>query len=58
MTPELAFTVIESAATQQAGHVLDTPCVEGMTLGQIVGCQVFLKLENMQFTASFKERGR
>jgi threonine dehydratase len=37
--------------------VLDTPCVESRTLGQIVGCQVFLKFENLQFTASFKERG-
>jgi len=37
--------------------VLDTPCVESKTLGQIVGAQVFLKFENLQFTASFKERG-
>jgi threonine dehydratase len=37
--------------------VLDTPCVESRTLGQILGCQVFLKFENLQFTASFKERG-
>jgi hypothetical protein len=27
------------------------------TLSQIVGAQVFLKFENLQFTASFKERG-
>jgi len=39
------------------GHVLATPCVESKTLGQIVGAQVFLKFENLQFTASFKERG-
>ena len=37
--------------------MLDTPCVESKTLGQIVGAQVFLKFENLQFTASFKERG-
>jgi len=37
--------------------VLDTPCVESRTLSQIAGCQVFLKFENLQFTASFKERG-
>ena len=37
--------------------MLDTPCVESKTLGQIAGCQVFLKFENLQFTASFKERG-
>ncbi len=39
------------------GQVLDTPCVESQTLSQIVGAQVFLKFENLQFTASFKERG-
>jgi len=37
--------------------VLDTPCVESRTLGQMLGAQVFLKFENLQFTASFKERG-
>jgi threonine dehydratase len=37
--------------------VLDTPCVESKTLSQIVGARVFLKFENLQFTASFKERG-
>ena len=37
--------------------MLDTPCVESRTLSQIVGAQVFLKCENLQFTASFKERG-
>jgi threonine dehydratase len=39
------------------GQVLHTPCVESRTLSQIVGAQVFLKFENLQFTASFKERG-
>jgi threonine dehydratase len=37
--------------------VLNTPCVESRTISQIVGAQVFLKFENLQFTASFKERG-
>ena len=48
---------IRAAAKRLAGQVLDTPCVESRTLGQILGCQVFLKFENLQFTASFKERG-
>jgi threonine dehydratase len=37
--------------------VLETPCVESRTLGQVIGARVFLKFENLQFTASFKERG-
>ena len=53
----VAFADIEAAATRLTGQVLDTPCVESKTLGQIVGAQVFLKFENLQFTASFKERG-
>ena len=48
---------IEAAAQRLAGQVLETPCVESRTLGEIAGCQVFLKFENLQFTASFKERG-
>jgi threonine dehydratase len=48
---------IEAAARCLSGQVLDTPCVESRTLSQITGCQVFLKFENLQYTASFKERG-
>jgi len=51
------FADIEAAAQRLDGQVLDTPCVESRTLGQILGCRVFLKFENLQFTASFKERG-
>ncbi len=53
----VGFADIEEAALRLQGQVLDTPCVESKTLGQIVGAQVFLKFENLQFTASFKERG-
>ena len=48
---------IRQAAARLHGQVLNTPCVESKTLSQIAGCQVFLKFENLQFTASFKERG-
>ena len=53
----VSFSDIEQAAARLEGQVLDTPCVESKTLGQIVGARVFLKFENLQFTASFKERG-
>ncbi|MDM0046693.1 threonine ammonia-lyase [Variovorax dokdonensis] len=48
---------IHQAAARIQGHVLATPFVESRTLSEIVGAQVFLKFENLQFTASFKERG-
>ena len=53
----LAAQDIHAAAARLHGHVLDTPCVPSRTLSAIVGCEVFLKFENLQFTASFKERG-
>lgn len=48
---------IQAAAVRVAGQVMETPFVESRTLSAIVGAQVFLKFENLQFTASFKERG-
>jgi threonine dehydratase len=48
---------IRAAAQRVQGQVLRTPCVESQTLSQLTGARVFLKFENLQFTASFKERG-
>ena len=48
---------IRQAATRVRGEVLETPCLASRTLSQICGCEIFLKFENLQFTASFKERG-
>lgn len=53
----LTLDHIRAAAVRLQGQVLQTPCVESRTLSQITGCQVFLKFENLQYTASFKERG-
>ncbi len=40
-----------------APHISLTPCLEAKTLSSMLGCRLFLKFENLQFTASFKERG-
>jgi threonine dehydratase len=48
---------IRSAAAVIAGAVENTPCRHSLVLSQMAGCDVFLKFENLQFTASFKERG-
>ena len=53
----LSLQDVQSAAQRLQGQVLDTPCVESRTLSQIAGCQIHLKFENLQYTASFKERG-
>ena len=53
----LSIEDVERAAFRLQGHLLDTPCIESRTLSNITGAQVFLKFENLQYTASFKERG-
>ncbi|HEY3888164.1 MAG TPA: threonine ammonia-lyase [Caulobacteraceae bacterium] len=53
----LAFAQIEAAAERLKGHIERTPCRHSKTLSQITGAEVWVKFENLQFTASFKERG-
>jgi len=48
---------IRNAADAIAGQVVRTPMRQSRTLSAIAGCEVWLKFENLQFTASFKERG-
>jgi threonine dehydratase len=48
---------IRSAAATIRGSVIATACNESRTLGDILGCKVWLKFENLQFTSTFKERG-
>jgi threonine dehydratase len=48
---------VRNAAAAISGAVLDTACLLSRTLSEISGAQVYLKFENHQFTASFKERG-
>ena len=53
----LTVTDIRAAADRLRGEIVDTPCMPSRTLSALIGCEVFLKFENLQFTASFKERG-
>jgi threonine dehydratase len=48
---------IRAAAGRIAGAIENTPCLHSRTLSRLTGAEVFLKFENLQFTASFKERG-
>ena len=48
---------IRAAAGQIAGEVVRTPLVPARRLGEILGCELYLKLENLQYTGSFKDRG-
>jgi threonine dehydratase len=53
----LSFDDIRAAADRLAGHVERTPCRHSRTLSRITGADVWVKFENLQFTASYKERG-
>ena len=53
----LSLNDIEQAAQRLDGQLLNTPCVESKTLSQLTGAKIYLKFENLQYTASFKERG-
>jgi len=48
---------VRAAAQRIAGAVARTPCLRSRTLSKLTGAEVWLKFENLQFTASFKERG-
>lgn len=56
---ELPLTLrdVEYAADAISGAVMRTPLRHSATLSRIAGCDIWLKFENLQFTASFKERG-
>jgi threonine dehydratase len=53
----VTFADIERAAAVLKGAVLDTDFDHSRTLSAMTGAEIWLKFENLQFTASFKERG-
>ena len=53
----VSYDDILSASDTLRGQVHDTSCARSWTLSNVVGCDPWLKFENLQFTASFKERG-
>jgi len=48
---------IRAAAERIRGSVVRTPMLVSRTLSEIIGAEVWLKFENLQFTAAYKERG-
>ena len=59
MSTKLPVTIDDIRAAQKliAGQISRTPLSYSKTLSEITGAQVWVKFENFQFTASFKERG-
>jgi threonine dehydratase len=48
---------VEAARARLAGVIHETPCAYSQRLSDLTGARVFVKLENLQMTGSFKERG-
>ena len=55
--PSVTFADIQAAAERIAGRVVRTPVIESDAINRACGAQVFLKLDNLQQTGAFKERG-
>lgn len=53
----VTFDDVRAAAAVLEGQIVATPCRPSRVLSRITGAEVWLKFENFQFTASFKERG-
>ncbi|HQR09684.1 MAG TPA: threonine ammonia-lyase [Casimicrobiaceae bacterium] len=53
----LTLTDIEAARARIAGGIYVSPCVESIPLSQLTGAHIFCKLDYLQRTGSFKERG-
>src|SRR5260370_4621404 len=53
----VTFQDIEAAAKRIAGQVIASPCPASIPLSEATGMQIFCKLEYLQRTGSFKERG-
>ncbi len=56
---ELPLTIedVHAAARRIDGAVVRTPTMHSITLSKITGAEIWLKFENLQFTAAYKERG-
>ena len=55
--PTVTLDDVRAAAALIAGAVERTPSAHSQTLSMVLGTQVTVKFENLQFTAAFKERG-
>src|SRR6201996_5970790 len=56
-SPPVTLKDIQAAAEAIRGQIERTPLRASRTLSEVTGAEVYIKFENLQFTASFKERG-
>ena len=56
-TAALTLDAITAAAQTLKGAIVATPFAPSRTLSALLGCEIWLKFENLQFTGAYKERG-
>src|SRR6187455_1357806 len=57
MGPSLELSDVVAARKRIAGGIYESPCVESIPLSELTGAHIFCKLDYLQRTGSFKERG-
>ena len=57
MSDPVTLDDVRAAQARLKGLIAATPCPYSETLSRLTGSRVFVKLENLQMTGSFKERG-
>src|SRR5947208_11332535 len=53
----IAIEEIRVAAARIAGAIYRSPCPYSLALSRFTGCEIYCKLDHLQLTGSFKERG-
>jgi threonine dehydratase len=57
MAISITIEEIRAAASRIAGAVYRSPCPYSLSLSRLTGCEIYCKLDHLQLTGSFKERG-
>src|SRR5690349_6005376 len=55
--PAVTLADVEAARARIKGAIYESPCVESIPLSQLTGAHIYCKLDYLQRTGSFKERG-
>ena len=57
MSDQLTLEHVRAAHARIRDSIVATPTLHSQTLSKLTGANIYLKFENHQFTAAYKERG-
>ena len=57
MESAVTLQTIQQARQRIAGAIYHSPCPYSLQLSRLCGCEIYCKLDHLQITGSFKERG-